>query len=280
MSQCPICQSHKAKLVIDLQYIQRKTSFLPGIIFRCRGCGAFFKKADFAIAEVYNKDYAQQAKNLPRVKNGGLDYFASEQLGTPANNRLLDIGAATGNFVELMTKRGWIAEGLEVIEVFCESARQRRLNFYCQSIDDFEAWDNYTHFTMLDVIEHLQQPVSVLERISRIAPPKAMLLVLTPNHHSILIKLSLWLYKIGIKSMAEEIFGCTHIVFFTPSSLKMALNNGGWEIKSSNWRSYRAADAGGGPAGLLHYLAHFVDLAGSLMGLGKYRLLVVAERKP
>jgi 2-polyprenyl-3-methyl-5-hydroxy-6-metoxy-1,4-benzoquinol methylase len=261
-----------------LNYLTSGGLFLPGIIYRCETCTVLFKQAEFNVSAIYNRDYATRALATARSQSNDLNNFVSERIGTGANNRLLDIGAGTGSFVKKIKEKGWAAEGLEVNETFSDFAKQDGLIFFCQAIDDFKGWSNYTHFTMLDVIEHLPDPVAVLKLINQSTPPDATLWILTPNHQSVLVSLGLWLYNIGIKSIGEEIFGCTHMFFFTPSTLETTLRTGGWQMKKRFWRSYRSTDVGGGAAGILHYIAQLADIVGGFCGFGKYRLLVEAKK--
>ena len=100
---------------------------------------------------------------------------------------MLDVGCATGSFLDCMRKRGnWQISGVEVNQ---EAARYARERF---SLDVFagellEANCPAHHFdvvTLWHVLEHLHSPLDTLMEISRILKDDGALFLSVPNSDS------------------------------------------------------------------------------------------------
>src|SRR5207248_700328 len=89
-----------------------------------------------------------------------------------------------------------------------------------ENLDDVETFDV---ITMLDIIEHLPDPLRVLQAAHRALKPGGELVVYTPNHRAAVVGLAKTLHAMGIRSPVREIFGRNHICFFDDRSLAIAL---------------------------------------------------------
>lgn len=98
--------------------------------------------------------------------------------------RVLDYGAATGEFVAKMRAAGIDADGIET----ADSARR-----YCQQVRGFALHADfgglpggaYDVVTMFEVIEHLTDLHGTLLRLRALIRPGGSLLVTTPNRHGL-----------------------------------------------------------------------------------------------
>ena len=83
----------------------------------------------------------------------------------PSRRRLLDVGAHAGRFISLARKEGWAAEGLELNpRTAAYAARRtgaivRQLNVH--EVDESTA--GFDAITVTDVLEHIPDPVRVLD---------------------------------------------------------------------------------------------------------------------
>jgi SAM-dependent methyltransferase len=87
---------------------------------------------------------------------------------------------------------------------------------------------------LLEVIEHLEEPIEALRRIARWLKPKGTLLLSTPNFDSLFRRLHgpRW----WVVNCPEE-----HVVFFTAATLRSALHDTGFEVLSSRSRGFDIA---------------------------------------
>ena len=99
--------------------------------------------------------------------------------------RLLDVGCGRGDLVQAAQELGWDAEGLDSDPVAVASARHRGWRISLGSIagQQYPA-DHFDVIVMSHVIEHLADPVAVLEQCHRILKPGGRLVLATPNVES------------------------------------------------------------------------------------------------
>jgi len=139
--------------------------------------------------------------------------------------RLLDIGCATGFFLDLARQRGWQVTGTEVSAFSVQFARQRfgldvrlgtlrQIGFPSASFEVVVMWD---------VIEHVPDPLAELREIHRITVPEGVLSIITPDVSSLVARL--------LGPRWEEFRRVReHLYFFSRQTLKAMLWKTGFEI--------------------------------------------------
>jgi 2-polyprenyl-3-methyl-5-hydroxy-6-metoxy-1,4-benzoquinol methylase len=105
----------------------------------------------------------------------------------PADNagRLLDVGCGDGDLIRAAQERGWNAEGVDFDPAGVELARSRGLNVHLGSLasQGYDA-EQFDAIVMSHVVEHLADPISVLQECHRILKPGGRLVLATPNADS------------------------------------------------------------------------------------------------
>lgn len=145
------------------------------------------------------------------------------------SGKILDIGCATGVFLNSMQKHGWECYGVEPSDFASDYAINRLgLNIFHGYLTDGIFEENFFDvITLWDVIEHLSEPVETLQIISKILKPGGLLVVTTPNANS-------WERKIfGEYWAGWDVPRHYHI--FTPNTLQSLLSPMGFrafKIKS------------------------------------------------
>jgi 2-polyprenyl-3-methyl-5-hydroxy-6-metoxy-1,4-benzoquinol methylase len=165
--------------------------------------------------------YLAQADNLRATFRHRLPY-----LGTPRHqNRLLDVGAATGYFVEVARTKGWRAEGVEYSEWAARYANEvLGVPVHHGTLETVRfPSEAFSTVTMWEVIEHLPNPRRVLREIHRVLAPGGLLHLSTPDAGSLVARLSgkRWL---GWRKIPE------HLFFFDLSSLDRLLTSEGFQV--------------------------------------------------
>ncbi|MBC8161790.1 MAG: class I SAM-dependent methyltransferase [Roseiflexaceae bacterium] len=137
--------------------------------------------------------------------------------------RLLDIGCASGLFLETMQRLpGWQVEGVELDQATAQATSARlgvpvfagpfeQAAFQCGSFDAITLWD---------VLEHLHEPLSSLRSIRRLLRPGGVLFVRVPDSASYVARLCgrFWSgYDLP-----------RHMVAFTPHTLAQMLGAAGF----------------------------------------------------
>src|SRR5262245_29411201 len=142
---------------------------------RCSACGftqperlpslpGFF---DRLYDQLWSADWVEQEfesdyKDLIfRTILGGLDKRAV------ATRRLLDIGAHAGRFIHLAARAGWKPEGIELNPRTASFARARTgLPVHAVNVDQLPLSSrSYGAITLIDVLEHVPDPVALLSRV-------------------------------------------------------------------------------------------------------------------
>jgi 2-polyprenyl-3-methyl-5-hydroxy-6-metoxy-1,4-benzoquinol methylase len=104
-------------------------------------------------------------------------------LGDAAAGRLLEVGCGDGTAMMVMKNRGWMVEGQDVDPNACRVAAQRTgLPVYCGELDCLELpREKYDAVLMVHVIEHVRDPIRMLNVCRGLLKPEGTLVVVTPN---------------------------------------------------------------------------------------------------
>lgn len=146
-----------------------------------------------------------------------------------AGGRLLDVGCATGNFLNEMARSGrWQVEG---VEPNADAARYGQEHFgltihigELTSVDLLPA--SYDVITMWNVFEHLHHPMANLRAVARLLKPGGWFVFSIPNLRS-------WEYRLlGKYWMGWEL--PRHLYYPTPELMAMMLESAGLRIRT--WR--------------------------------------------
>ena len=110
--------------------------------------------------------------------------------------RLLDIGAGTGQLMELARDRGWDVHAIEQSEEACRHLGRLFGDDAVAGRDLASCGDSaasYDAVVMAHVIEHLPDPLASLRAVRRLLAPAGQVLVATPNEVS--LNEQLWLAR-------------------------------------------------------------------------------------
>jgi 2-polyprenyl-3-methyl-5-hydroxy-6-metoxy-1,4-benzoquinol methylase len=142
--------------------------------------------------------------------------------------RLLDVGFGNGAFLKLAGEMGWNAEGIGFDPKAVEVARSQGLNVRCVSVAELlERNEEYDVITVSHVIEHVQEPGVLLKNLYRLLKPGGFLWLETPNLESAGAD------RFGPDWMALD--PPRHLVLFNPRSLRMCLQNAGFQEIVQRW---------------------------------------------
>ncbi|MEM0953554.1 MAG: class I SAM-dependent methyltransferase [Pseudomonadota bacterium] len=96
--------------------------------------------------------------------------------------RLLDIGFGNGGFLKLAEEIGWTAEGIDFDKAAVETAQSRGLSVRHANVADLHAeGEQFDVITLSHVIEHVQEPIQLLQQAFAMLNPGGTLWCETPN---------------------------------------------------------------------------------------------------
>lgn len=98
-------------------------------------------------------------------------------------SRLLDIGCAMGFSLEIAQERGWQPHGIEISKFAGNIAKEKFGDVVkVGDIQDADFGNNYFDaITMIDLLEHVEDPLAVLSKIKGVLKKDGVLVILVPD---------------------------------------------------------------------------------------------------
>lgn len=219
---------------------------IPGAydIVRCRACGLMRtnpRPTPETIGLYYPESYGPyvgttvRTREPPpaprprwkRVARAIVPRFDSRAFAIPPVDRpgrLLEIGCASGWYLDFMHARGWDVTGIEFSER--AAARARALGFPVVAGALESAPDPQAAFDLIAgwmLVEHLHDPVTALRKLRRWIKPDGWFCFSVPNCAALEFKL------FGRYCFATQL--PTHLYHYTPATLARVLREGGWTLQ-------------------------------------------------
>ena len=177
------------------------------------------------------------------------DSVAYAVAAVPPGARVLDIGAADGSVAAALGRTGCRVTGVEYDPETAEAAAA-----VCERIvvGDVEEMDlageldgPYDAVLLLDVLEHLVDPVSVLRRIHPLLAPDGWLVLSVPNAAHAGLRLALLENRFDYADLG--LLDRTHLRFFDHDGFVQLLADGGWTVldETAVWREPTETEQGG-----------------------------------
>ncbi|HXW03946.1 MAG TPA: class I SAM-dependent methyltransferase [Vicinamibacterales bacterium] len=206
---------------------------------RCRACGFAQPERLPSLPRFFERMYDQhwsaewvaaefEAGCKDRIFHRVLTLLESR---LPAGRRrLLDVGAHAGRFLRLASEAGWSVEGIEVnprTAAFAASRTGARV--HCGAAAELELPDVACDaVTLIDVLEHVPGPLSLLTRVRRLLRPDGWVAVKVPSGPAQLVKERLRAATSRRYSprLADNL---VHVNHFSPRSLRTALERAGFD---------------------------------------------------
>ncbi len=229
---CPICGSYKTQELYPANVELKKLSFTyvktrdSGKTFRsvkCLNCTHVFcsplpKNIYKNYEDVIDSKYLRYTvsirdssyKILPLIKK------------IKHSGKILDVGCATGEFLEVARNFGYSIEGLELSKWSTEIARKKGIKVYNSLLKSLASKysERYEVITLFGVIEHFENPKEEMKYIKKLLKSGGILVVWTGDVNSISSRIlgRNWWYWQG-----------QHIQYFTNKSLNLLAEEWGLE---------------------------------------------------
>lgn len=210
MEKCPICDA-SANYKFTTKYAK---------VHGCtrRTCGHFFvvdPKSDMSLCDYSEQEYATAFIERNQVLVG---YLESNEI-LREKGSVLDYGSGEGHIAEAFHAKGYEVLCVEPATDAQEVLRKRSLTFV-SDISEIEERD-FDLVNLIEVIEHIPDPTSVLESLGNLLSTSGRVLITTPSALSL---------KAKIDRNNSNSFGIdSHIHFFTKNSLQLCLQRAGYK---------------------------------------------------
>ena len=193
---------------------------VTGALHLCGSCG-FVQSSDVQDVQRFYEQL-EDPGYVAGHKERSLQAEKLLDLVTPLKpgGRLVDIGAGSGILVEQALHRGYDAAGVEPSAWLCEQGCKRLLPLHLGTFPHPEIAPGIDIVTLVDVLEHVADPVGLLQLVRTQLADDGIGLVVTPDVGSIAARLlgrRWWHYRIA------------HIGYFNQQTLLRALRRAGLE---------------------------------------------------
>jgi len=143
-------------------------------ILECEDCGLVYLSSLNHIQENHYKESGMHEDKVPDIDNWLKETefddkrryeFVKEKM---TNKTVLDFGCGIGGFLDLAKKSASSISGIELERALQPSFKQRGLDVFKDLAAAQTANKKYDIITAFHVVEHLQDPVSVLSQLSQV----------------------------------------------------------------------------------------------------------------
>jgi SAM-dependent methyltransferase len=235
---CPICASpNRNKIglrgdrpIIDLPKVKfLSSSELILTVWDCKDCHHIYVDpcpSEKKLFELYEQNSGIYFEHLHSADvNGFLELL---NRFTSSKGDLLDIGCGNGRILEAAV--GWKSVGVEPIASF--AARASRVGKVYSTLNEVSA--TFDAISIMAVLEHVVDPLSLLKNALEVAKPGALLIVEVPNGR----RIDAWILDIALKISGRPWTVRTaplqtpfHLSEFSKKSLTLAVQSAGWEVE-------------------------------------------------
>ena len=220
---CPICGCSKREFFLSRFGID---------IYACASCTHHymdpritFEKltqlyaSDQTAARVYKSDMQMR---IDEVKSAyGLEII--EQLSSTAQDRIMDLGCGSGQFLKVAHRRGWsccvgVDANSEYKDSYQNSEGIQFISSTFEGLDRGSLGSDYDAITLWNVLEHLYDVKAIVGELKNLLKPGGLLFIMVPNARSLATRL--------IRERSAT-FNWKHVSHFTPDSLQRLMADHG-----------------------------------------------------
>jgi len=190
--RCPVCNcertalAHKGELAVG-DPVSFSYSFSPDHnktlpVYSCADCRHHFcSPVPADISSAYESTVDQEYLNHEASRKAAASKLVQVIKRSKSSGLLLDVGCATGDFIEVAAEHGYQCEGLELSAWSAAICAQRGFPVHRNRLEDFAATHagRYDVVTLWGVIEHFADPSRELGYIEKILKPGGVLALWT-----------------------------------------------------------------------------------------------------
>lgn len=212
----------------------------------CDSCGHRWlvtseAERDAAVRAMYTPNYVgyrHDPKFVDTVTRATAEEIAKR---VPPPARVLDVGCGAGAFMAVAKSLGYQVEGIDISEASAQMCRSQGLEARAGDFLTEEYSEKFDLITMWDVVEHLRDPASFLERARSLLSERGYVVAIIPGFGALSVGLSnRWPRAAGTLLGAPS-----HIQFFTRDSLATLLSRTGLQPEWLEGGTRRTPVSGG-----------------------------------
>ena len=195
-------------------------------IFECGDCGLVFLSEDNHINEAfYENSNMHQSFDFYKWRNETLvdDTRRYEFLKSSlVNKKVLDFGSGNGGFLKLTKNISKKVLGVELEKAIIPFYKEENIPFE-NNLDNIS--DKFDIITSFHVIEHIKEPLKILDKLKNLLDDNGRLIIEVPNANDALLTI----YE--NEAFSNFTYWSCHLYLYTQHTLNLLAKQAGFEIE-------------------------------------------------
>lgn len=227
---------------ISAEVVTKRTREGSGLWIRCKVCGLVLNQTGFSkdeISSFYNEEY-QKSNSFRKgsVVSPREHYELAMHSMLPVAKHLnpylksdwkvVDIGAATGEFLDLIKDKVNYCLGIELNQEYCDFMKHE-LGLDSSSedylISNYE--EQFDLIVLNGTLDHMYNPLGVLDKVFRDLKPGGIFYIQTVNDHQALKE---FLPSPNRQKFSKFMYQKAHFISFNENTLRQAVENIGLKV--------------------------------------------------
>ncbi len=234
---CPLCGSTNKSTVykpwiINENHMELYSSAIGKLgtqyVVMCTECTMMYESPRYGKAEIercyshaistsHDTQYTNRVNNFCKI----LQNLQISNLIPHKDLRVLDVGTASGAFLEACQKNNYTCEGVEPSTQLVELAKKRNLPVSVGTIMNKNISEKYDMICFWDVLEHICEPREALHQSYKLLNENGVLIINIPDHGNLLSKIFgkryWWIMSV-------------HLNFFTKKTIEKMCSAEGYRV--------------------------------------------------
>lgn len=234
-SYCPICFQKEISIWSIAKDYEYQTSNDTFTYYKCDHCNCLFihPTPEERLKEIYPANYysfINISKNfVTRIKEWLDKKFFRKQFKKITANEInvLDIGGGTGWMIDLLKQADKRINYSQIVDIDTkakELAEQNGYNYFEGRIEDFNTDKKFHLILMLNLIEHVADPLTVLRKAGSLLEDNGIIIIKTPNSKS-------WDARLFKKTYWGGLHCPRHWVIFSEKNFRLLVNSAQLNLK-------------------------------------------------
>jgi len=234
---------------------------------------------DYLYNERYETDTVSGRYNVDdHVSRGEYDSFeryVRDQFSEGGD--FLDVGCGVGMLlVRFSEDNDFQFDGVEYSEHAAETARARANNLFVGSLTDLSIPDDaYDGVTCLYVLEHVPDPLVMLQEMHRVCKPNGLLFAAVPNYRYLKIRSDNAIVR-RLAPDSATLHAAEHLQNFNPETFTTAIRKVGFSVESIHFAE--PLNTGSFPVRMAKKVARLPASALARLGYGLGGIHVIARK--
>jgi 2-polyprenyl-3-methyl-5-hydroxy-6-metoxy-1,4-benzoquinol methylase len=214
--QCIVCGDEMNKRINNWNYY-------------CKSCGYWKNDVKVSHNQITNGNNSDSdhtnISNLDPIRiSNFINILDSLSMLDKSLKTILDVGCATGVFINVANEYGFTCTGIEPNKIMYDAAKKNSNSVICGFFPD--AIDVNSKFDVIifnDVLEHIEDLDQILNGCKKHLSNNGVIVVNLPNSNGVLFKIAKFLSNLKIhgpwKRLWQTMFYTPHVHYFNPKSL-------------------------------------------------------------